>query len=144
MFLKNEEATNRLGKNISKELSPNAIILLKGPIGSGKTSLVKGIAEGLRVSENITSPTFALSHHYDSGIIPIVHIDLYRIKDERSAKELVWEEEEEANEKGAILIIEWPELIMSNITDYWLIEMEYGKNYGRKYNLQKPLDLKKV
>ena len=144
MLLKSEEETKCLGKNISKELFPNSIILLQGPIGSGKTSMVKGIAEGLCVNENITSPTFALSHHYDSGLIPIIHLDLYRIEDEISAKEIFWEEEEEAKENKAILIIEWPQLILPVLNSYWLIEMEYAKNLGRECKVQKPLDFKKV
>ena len=144
MFLKSEEETKYLGKNISKELFPDSIILLKGPIGSGKTSMVKGIAEGLCVNENITSPTFALSHHYNSGLIPIIHLDLYRIEDEISAKEIFWEEEEEAKENKAILIIEWPQLILPVLNSYWLIEMEYAKNLGRECKVHKPLDFKKV
>ena len=144
MFLRSEEATKCLGKNIAKELVPNSLLLLKGPIGSGKTSIVKGIAEGLCVKENITSPTFALSHHYDSGLIPIIHMDLYRLEAEISAKQLFWEEEEEAKDNGAILIIEWPELILSSVKSFWLIEIEYAKDFGREYKLYKPLDFKKV
>ena len=86
MFLSNEEETKNLGKSIAKELTPNSILILKGEIGAGKTSLVKGIAQGLDITETITSPTFALSHHYYSGITPLIHIDLYRLTNESSAK----------------------------------------------------------
>ena len=64
MFVENLKETLNLGEKISHKLNPQSIVLLNGPIGAGKTSLVQGIARGLSISEDITSPTFALSHHY--------------------------------------------------------------------------------
>ena len=87
MFVENLKETLNLGKKISHKLNPQSIVLLKGPIGAGKTSLVQGIAKGLSISEDITSPTFALSHHYYSGKIPLFHIDLYRLEDISAAKD---------------------------------------------------------
>ena len=81
MFLENLSETILFGKEFAKRLKPFSILLLKGPIGSGKTSFVQGIAEGLSIDESITSPTFALSHHYYSGKLPMIHMDLYRLKD---------------------------------------------------------------
>ena len=80
MFVENLKETLNLGKKLSHKLNPQSIVLLQGPIGAGKTSFVQGIAKGLSISEDITSPTFALSHHYNSGKIPLVHLDLYRLK----------------------------------------------------------------
>ena len=57
MFVENLKETLNLGEKISQELNPQSIVLLKGPIGAGKTSLVQGIARGLSISEDITSPT---------------------------------------------------------------------------------------
>jgi len=88
VFLKNLKETIQFGHNFSLGLKAKSKILLKGQIGTGKTSLVKGIAEGLQIKENITSPTFALSHHYNSGKIPLIHMDLYRLENTLSAKEL--------------------------------------------------------
>ena len=79
MFIENFSETLKLGKKLSQKLNPQSIVLLKGPIGAGKTSFVQGIAKGLSISEDITSPTFAISHHYDSGKIPLIHLDLYRL-----------------------------------------------------------------
>ena len=80
MFVENLEETLNLGKKLSHKLNPQSIVLLQGPIGAGKTSFVQGIAQGLFISEDITSPTFALSHHYNSGKIPLIHLDLYRLE----------------------------------------------------------------
>ena len=138
MFVENLSETIKLGKQFSKELDSQSIVLLQGPIGAGKTSFVKGIAEGLSISEDITSPTFALSHHYNSGIIPLFHLDLYRIENSLLAKELYIEEEEEANKNAAILVIEWPQLIETIIDNFWKIEISYAKNSGRNYKIWDP------
>ena len=138
MFVENLKETLNLGKKLSLKLNPQSIVLLQGPIGAGKTSFVKGIAEGLSISEDITSPTFALSHHYNSGKIPLFHLDLYRIKNSLLAKELYIEEEEEANKNEAILVIEWPQLIETIIDNFWKIEISYAKNSGRNYKIWDP------
>ena len=135
MFLENLSETILFGKEFAKRLKPFSILLLKGPIGSGKTSFVQGIAEGLSIDESITSPTFALSHHYYSGKLPLIHMDLYRLKDSLSAEELFLDEEEELNQNGGIMIIEWPELIIPIIEIYSLVEFSYGKEFGRYYKI---------
>ena len=141
MFVENLKATLNLGEKLSQKLNPKSIVLLYGPIGAGKTSFVKGIARGLSISEDITSPTFALSHHYNSGKIPVIHLDFYRIDNISSAKEVFFAEEEEAEQKKAILIIEWPELIEPFIKNFWKIEISYAKNYGRHYEIRDPKNL---
>ena len=141
MFVENLKETFDLGEKLSQKLNPQSIVLLKGPVGAGKTSFVKGIARGLSISEDITSPTFALSHHYNSGKIPLIHLDLYRLENSSSAKEFFFSEEEEALQSEAILVIEWPELIESLIKDFWKIEISYAKNYGRHYLIRDPKNL---
>ena len=138
MFVENLKETLNLGEKFSQKLNPQSIVLLKGPIGAGKTSFVQGIAKGLSISEDITSPTFALSHHYNSGKVPLIHLDLYRLEKISSAKEVFFSEEEEALQSQAILIIEWPELIESIIEKYWKIEISYAKNCGRYYEIRDP------
>ena len=135
MFVGNLKETIQLGKKFAQGLNPKSIILLKGPIGSGKTSFVQGIAKGLFIKEDITSPTFALSHHYNSGTIPLVHIDLYRLENRLMAKEFFISEEEEAIQNEAIMVIEWPELIQPLMSNFWKIEISYAKNFGRNYKI---------
>ena len=76
MFVEDFKETLILGEKFSQRLNPQSIVLLQGPIGAGKTSFVQGIAKGLSISEDITSPTFALSHHYNSGKIPLIHLKI--------------------------------------------------------------------
>ena len=138
MFVENLKETLNLGEKLSHKLNAQSIVLLKGPIGAGKTSFVQGIAKGLSISEDITSPTFALSHHYNSGKIPLIHLDLYRLENTNSAKEVFFSEEEEALQLKAILVVEWPELIEPLIENFWKVEIKYGKKYGRHYEVRDP------
>ena len=143
MLIKNLEETIKFGHNLSQELEAKSIILLKGKIGAGKTSLVKGIAEGLQIKENITSPTFALSHHYNSGKLPLIHMDLYRLEDTSSAQELFLEEEEELEQNNGIMVIEWPEKITSIVDEYMLIEIKYAEGSNRILEIYDPYNLRK-
>ena len=138
MFVENLKGTLNLGKKLSQKLNPQSIVLLEGPIGAGKTSFIQGIANGLSIYEDITSPTFALSHHYNSGKIPLIHLDLYRLENIASAKEVFFSEEEEAEQSKAILVVEWPELIEPLIDNFWKIKISYAKNYGRYYEIREP------
>ena len=143
MILKNLEETIKFGYNFSLKLKAKSIILLKGKIGAGKTSLVKGIASGLQIKENITSPTFALSHHYNSGKLPLIHMDLYRLEETSSAQELFLEEEEELEQNNGIMVIEWPEKITSVVDEYLLIEIKYAEGSSRILEIYDPYNLRK-
>src|SRR6266487_6078855 len=70
--------TRELGRRLAQVLEPGDVIALEGELGTGKTELVKGIAEALGVTSGVHSPTFVLHHHY-RGRVPIEHYDLYRL-----------------------------------------------------------------
>jgi tRNA threonylcarbamoyladenosine biosynthesis protein TsaE len=72
-------ATRRIGLTIGKELQPRDVILLSGPLGAGKTTLVQGMAKGLGVSDSVMSPTFVLMRELE-GRLALYHIDLYRLE----------------------------------------------------------------
>ena len=144
MFLKNISETIAFGKNFVTNLEPQSIIILKGPIGAGKTSFVQGIGQGLCIKESITSPTFSLSNHYGSGSMYLIHMDLYRIESSLSARELFIEEEEELEIHNGLLIIEWPELVEPIIENYWEIEINYASQDGRNLNIYEPKSSKNL
>ena len=144
MFFKNTSETIAFGKDFVKNLGPKSIIILKGPIGAGKTSFVKGIGQGLCIKESITSPTFSLSNHYGSGFMHLIHMDLYRIENSLSARELFIEEEEELEINNGLLIIEWPELIEPILEIYWKIEIDYAYKNGRNFNVYEPKSSKNL
>ena len=138
MFVENLKESIKLGKKFAQGLHPKSVVLLQGPIGAGKTSFVQGMAEGLCIEEDITSPTFSLSHHYNSGTIPLVHMDLYRLEESSIAQEFFASEEEEAIENESIIVIEWPELIKPVLNNFWRIEISYAINVGRNYRIWDP------
>ena len=108
-WISNSEAvTFSLGVAIGKQLSGGEILLLDGPLGAGKTVLVKGIAHALEVDEeDVTSPSFTLVNPYQ-GRLDAYHIDLYRLGEGASAAHAVDLDEILTDEK-AVVMIEWAE-----------------------------------
>ena len=102
------EETIALGRSLAGELSPPLIVLLRGDLGAGKTTLVKGIAEGFEaaLAEDVTSPTFTLVHEYHGPHVTLYHIDLYRIDSERELETLALDDLLAPN---CILLVEWGE-----------------------------------
>lgn len=74
----NEQQTQKLGEVLGKLLYPGDFLALKGDLGAGKTAFTKGIAKGLGISDDITSPTFTIINEY-AGKIPLAHMDAYRL-----------------------------------------------------------------
>ena len=74
-ILENLDATRFLGIVLAQRLPALSVLLLEGPLGAGKTSLVQGIATALGILEPITSPTYALAQHYPDGNPPLIHLD---------------------------------------------------------------------
>jgi tRNA threonylcarbamoyladenosine biosynthesis protein TsaE len=102
--LKDLKDTHRLGTILSTLLKPGHVVGLQGPIGAGKTTLVKSIARGLGVQEEVQSPTFNLFRMHTTGRIPLWHFDCYRL--EGHLADLGFDE---YLEEDAIAVIEWPE-----------------------------------
>ena len=135
------ESTMALGSRLTKKFPDLEILLLNGPLGAGKTTLVKGIANSLRIRETITSPTFPLSQHYPSGSPPLIHIDLYRIEEPSAANEFFLQEEEESKAIGALMVIEWPERLSLPLTDAWRGNLQYSSDKkSRLFQLIPPWD----
>ena len=134
------ESTISLGSTLTKKFPNLGILLLNGPLGAGKTTLVKGIAKSLNIEEPITSPTFPLSQHYPLGSPPLIHLDLYRIEETSAANEFFLQEEEEAKAIGALMVIEWPDRLSLKLHDAWRGKLEYSSsNKDRLFQLIPPL-----
>ena len=104
----NPEATKQVGKNLGQNLSPGSIVALIGELGSGKTTLVQGIGEGLRIKSLIKSPSFVIINEYD-GPLPLYHFDLYRLNNAEEILSLGYEEY--FYEKRGVVVIEWAKKI---------------------------------
>ena len=106
--------TREAGAALAALLAPGDIVLLSGPLGAGKTTLVQGIARGLGVSERVTSPTFQMVRehrcHNERGIVTLHHADVYRI----GSLDEVWDLAlGELVEESAVAVVEWGELAAS-------------------------------
>jgi len=102
------EETIALGRSLAASLMPPKIVLLRGDLGAGKTTLVKGIAEGFQAAsqENVTSPTFTLVHEYRGPSASVFHIDLYRVDTPRQLETLGLDD---LISENSVLLIEWGE-----------------------------------
>jgi tRNA threonylcarbamoyladenosine biosynthesis protein TsaE len=102
--------TLEFGARLTRELRRGDVVALSGELGAGKTALVKGIARGLGITVDVTSPTFTLIHEYNDGQLPLYHIDLYRLDSVPQA--LAIGIEDYLNSQG-VTVIEWAERIAS-------------------------------
>ncbi|HLH44429.1 MAG TPA: tRNA (adenosine(37)-N6)-threonylcarbamoyltransferase complex ATPase subunit type 1 TsaE [Bryobacteraceae bacterium] len=101
-----EEDTIELGRRIARDLPRRAVVLLIGDLGAGKTTLAKGIVDGLGAAapDDVSSPTFTLIHEYGRG--RVYHIDLYRLEKSSQAASLGLDE---IFDRDAVVLIEWGE-----------------------------------
>ena len=103
---RNENDTVALAQNIESEKFPNMVICLDGELGSGKTVFVKGFAHALGIEDNITSPTFNIIKEYNSGELPLYHMDVYRLDGKVDDLGI-----EDYYTRGGVTIIEWSDMI---------------------------------
>lgn len=108
----NETETKKLARKLANNLTGGEVICLMGELGSGKTTFVQGLAEGLNIKVPIISPTFTLVREY-TGRLPLFHIDAYRLNgltvDEIQQQIGLWD----YIERGGVVAIEWADMIIS-------------------------------
>ena len=120
-----EAETIALGERLARELPRRGVVLLIGNLGAGKTTLAKGIVNGLGAAapDEVSSPTFTLIHEYGEG--RVYHIDLYRLDEPREVATLGLEE---IFERDGLVLIEWgerfPQLLPANRTEIRLRTLE--------------------
>lgn len=128
-------ATERLGASIAARLAVGGAVLLKGDLGTGKTTLARSILYTLGVREIVPSPTFTLVQTYETPVLAVRHYDLYRIE---SAEELDELGLEDALAEGAVLI-EWPERAGARMpADALIVELAITGETARTAKLSGP------
>jgi len=111
-----------LGKKLAASFVPGDLIVLDGPVGAGKTTLTKGIALGLEISDEVTSPTFVISRvHSSSSAKPdLVHVDAYRLSSIAEVDSL----DLESSMDDSVTVVEWGAGLIEGLTDEsWLIKI---------------------
>ena len=123
---RNPTETAAVGRALASFLRDGDVVLLHGDLGAGKTTLAKGIASALGISEVVSSPSFALVNEYDThsaAVSRLFHLDLYRLRDENDLASIGFDDLV-ASAGGAVLI-EWPERAAAALPErYLLIEIE--------------------
>ena len=135
IFLPDAGATRSLGLTLGQTLPAGSVLLLEGELGSGKTTLVQGIGEGLGIRDAIDSPTFTLINEYLDGHLPLYHFDLYRLDATAAAAlypETYWDGTEVT---PGIVAIEWAERLLHKPSSYLNIQLTYDAAVGRQARL---------
>lgn len=106
-----------LGMRMADLFQPGDFLALDGDLGAGKTLMTQGIAKGLKVTEDINSPTFTIIHEYESGRLPLYHMDVYRLKQPEEMYDLGYEEYFYGE---GVTVVEWAEIIEPLLPDDYL------------------------
>ncbi len=135
---KNEKETINLGKNIIKYIKIPCVIVLSGDLGAGKTTLSKGIAKALNITELITSPTFTILNEYKTSKTNLYHFDMYRLNSLDEALELGFDEY--FNKNDGVILVEWEENVKGLIKrPYYKITIKKESNNEREISLEEIL-----
>jgi len=109
------EEMNELGIRLSKQLTGGDLVILIGPLGAGKTTLTRGVGEGLGVEGNVSSPTFVIARtHKRQGNPPLVHVDAYRLGSTAELDDL------DIPFASSIVLVEWGKGLTQDISEHWL------------------------
>ena len=103
IITKSEGETIHEGEKLGRTLSPGAIVAMEGGLGAGKTAFTRGLAIGLGVAANISSPTFTIVNEYP-GVIPLFHFDMYRLESEDELYDIGWDD---YLARGGVCAVEW-------------------------------------
>ena len=104
--------TIRIAEDLESEKFPNMVICLYGELGSGKTVFTKGFANAMEIEDTITSPTFNIIKEYNTGELPLYHMDVYRLEETDESVGI-----EDYFNKGGITIIEWADIIEDRLPE---------------------------
>lgn len=122
IITKNHSETQQLGRSLGPLLQPGDVLVVSGELGAGKTTFVQGLAEGMGIEAQITSPTFTIIHEYQGRNMPLYHIDAYRLDTPVEIKELGLEEYFYGD---GVTAIEWAEKIKGWLPpDYLYVKLE--------------------
>jgi tRNA threonylcarbamoyladenosine biosynthesis protein TsaE len=118
------EEMHELGVALAATLNTGDLILLTGPLGAGKTTLTRGIGQGLGAIGNVSSPTFVIArtHRRENSDVPLVHVDAYRLG---SAAEL---DDLDIDFENSIVLVEWGKGLLDGISENWL-EIEISRDH---------------
>ncbi len=102
------EETEALGVSLGSRLRSGQVLAMTGDLAAGKTTFLRGLARGMGLADDVTSPTFAIVHEYREGKLPLFHFDMYRLGSSEELFDIGWED---YLARGAVCAVEWSEKI---------------------------------
>ena len=127
-----EEETQAVARELSATLRAGDVLLVSGDLGAGKTTFVRGLAEGLGINpREVSSPTFTIVHEYRGNGLTLYHADLYRL--ERAATDDLGLEE--IGVKDGVLAIEWPDRLSHELAGARLVRLEVVNDSSRRITI---------
>jgi tRNA threonylcarbamoyladenosine biosynthesis protein TsaE len=120
MKLSTVDDTRAFGRSLADVLRPGDLVLLTGPLGAGKTALAQGIGAGLRVTGQVTSPTFVIARVHRGGRVPLVHVDAYRLGTVADPRAEVDDLDLDASVEDSVTVVEWGEGVVEQLSDAYL------------------------
>lgn len=104
------DETQALGQKLASRLAPGDVIAYFGDLGAGKTAFTRGLAQGLGITDPVTSPTYTIVNEYLGGRLPLFHFDMYRLSSADDLFDIGWED---YLDRGGVCAVEWSE----NVTE---------------------------
>ena len=115
------DETQALGQKLARRLAPGDVIAYFGDLGAGKTAFTRGLAQGLGITDPVTSPTYTIVNEYLSGRIPLFHFDMYRLSSSDELFDIGWED---YLSRGGVCAVEWSENVEDALQDAIRITIE--------------------
>lgn len=115
------DETQTLGQKLASRLAPGDVIAYFGDLGAGKTAFTRGLAQGLGITDPVTSPTYTIVNEYLSGRIPLFHFDMYRLSSSDELFDIGWED---YLSRGGVCAVEWSENVEDALQDAIRVTIE--------------------
>lgn len=125
-----EQETEAIGRELAQQLAPGAVVAFTGDLGAGKTAFVRGMAQGLGISQRVTSPTFTIVNEYEGGRLPLFHFDMYRLGSADELFDIGWED---YLARGGVCAVEWSENVADALEDEPIrVDIRRGEHDGQR------------
>ena len=127
------DETARLGADVARELRPGDVVVLRGEVGSGKTTFVRGAARALGVERPVTSPTFTIGRRYEEAVPPLAHVDLHRLESLDGEEPALLDDYVNADH---VAFVEWPEAAEGELRPRARVRLEHAGGDTRRVEVE--------
>ena len=126
------DETQRVGAALAKTLCGGEVIAFLGDLGAGKTAFTRGLADGLGVTDAVTSPTYTIVNEYLTGRLPLFHFDMYRLGSSEELFDIGWED---YLARGGVCAVEWSENVGDALADAICVRIERTGDDSRRITI---------